>query len=186
MPTRKIIDEHSKSMDKVVDFLQNELKSVRSGRAAPGLVEHLMVDYYGSPTPLKSLATIATPEPASILIKPFDIGCLKDIEKAIKNSNLSLLPISDGKSVRLNIPPLSEERRKQIVGQVKQMGEKTKVGIRNVRHDAIKQLDEAEKTKLIGEDARDDAKDKVEKLTKKHVEAIDGLVKHKSEEIMSS
>jgi ribosome recycling factor len=181
-----MLDDHSRNMGKVVEFLQNELKSVRSGRAAPGLVEHLMVDYYGASTPLKSLATIATPEPASILIKPFDIGCLKDIEKAIKNSNLSLLPIADGKSIRLNIPPLSGERRKQIVQQVKQMGEKTKIGIRNVRHDAIKQLEEAEKAKLISEDDRIDAKDKVEKLTKKHVEAIDALIKHKSDEIMTS
>jgi ribosome recycling factor len=186
MPTRKILDEHSKNMDKTVEFLQNELKSVRTGRAAPGLVEHLMVDYYGTNTPLKSLATITTPEPASLLIKPFDFGCLKDIEKAIKSSTLSLLPINDGKMIRLNLPPLSEERRKQIVQQVKQMGEKTKVSIRNIRHDAIKQLDEAEKKKIISEDDRNDGKDKVEKLTKKNVDAIDTLVKHKSDEIMSS
>ena len=186
MPTRKILDEHSKSMDKTVEFLQNELKSVRTGRAAPGLVEHLMVDYYGTPTPLKSLAAISAPEPAQLLIKPFDVGAVKDIEKAIKTSNLSLSPISDGKMVRLNLPPLSEERRKQIVQQVKQMGEKTKISIRNIRHDAIKQLEDAEKKKIIGEDARDDAKDKVEKLTKKNVDAIDALIKHKSDEIMTS
>lgn len=186
MPTRKIVDDHSKNMDKTVDFLRNELKSVRTGRAAPGLVEHLIVDYYGTPTPLKSLATIASPEPASLVIKPFDIGCLKDIEKAIKNSELSLAPIVDGKMVRLNLPPLSEERRKQIVQQVKQMGEKTKVSIRNVRRDAIKQLEDAEKAKVVSEDARDKAKDEIEKLTKKHVDAIDEVVKHKSEEIMST
>jgi ribosome recycling factor len=186
MPTRKIIDEHSKNMDKTVEFFRNDLKSVRTGRAAPGLVEHLMVDYYGTPTPLKSLATISAPEPASIVIKPFDIGCLKDIEKAIKSSDLSLSPILDGKMVRLNIPPLSEERRKQIVHQVKQMAEKTKVSVRNIRRDAIKQLEDAEKAKTIGEDARDKAKDEVEKLTKKHVDAIDEVAKHKAEEIMSS
>ena len=186
MPTRKIVDEHSKNMDKTVEFLRNELKSIRTGRAAPGLIEHLIVDYYGTPTPLKSLAAIAAPEPASLVIKPFDVGCLKDIEKAIKASELSLAPIMDGKMIRLNLPPLSEERRKQIVQQVKQMGEKTKVGVRNVRRDAIKQLDDAEKAKMIGEDARDKAKEEIEKLTKKHVDAIDEVVKHKSDEIMST
>ena len=186
MPTRKIVDEHSKIMDKAVEFLRSELKSVRTGRAAPGLVEHLMVDYYGTPTPLKSLATIAAPEPASLLIKPFDIGCLKDIERAIKSSELSLAPIMDGKMIRLNLPPLSEERRKQIVGQVKQLGEKTKVSVRNIRRDTIKQLEDAEKAKTISEDDRDKAKEEIEKLTKKHVDAVDEVVKLKSEEIMST
>jgi len=185
MPTRKIVDEHSKTMDKTVEFLRSELKSVRTGRAAPGLVEHLMVNYYGTPTPLKSLATIAA-EPASLLIKPFDIGCLKDIERAIKSSELSLAPIMDGKMIRLNLPPLSEERRKQIVGQVKQLGEKTKVSVRNIRRDTIKQLEDAEKAKTITEDHRDKAKDEIEKLTKKHVDAIDEVIKLKSEEIMST
>src|SRR5210317_517102 len=112
MPTKQIISSHENNMDKTLDFLRNEFKSVRTGRAAPGLVENLSVDYYGSPTPLKSLATIAAPEPAMIVIKPFDAGALKEIEKAIKTSDLSLAPILDGKMIRLNIPPLSEERRK--------------------------------------------------------------------------
>ena len=185
MPTRKIVDEHSKNMDKAVEFLRNELKSVRTGRAAPGLVEHLTVDYYGSPTPLKSLATIAAPEPQSLLIKPFDIGCLKDIEKAIKNSELSLAPIVDGKMIRLNLPPMSEERRKQVAQQVKQMGEKTKISIRNIRRDAIKQLEDAEKSKLISEDERDKGKEEIEKITKKHVDATDEVIKQKADEIMS-
>lgn len=186
MSTRKIVDEHSKNMDKTVEHLRTEFKSVRTGRAAPGLVEHLIVDYYGTPTPLKSLATVAAPEPASLVIKPYDIGCLKEIEKAIKSSELSLAPILDGKMIRLNIPPLSEERRKQIVQQVKQMGEKTKVSIRNIRRDAIKQLEDAEKAKIVSEDDRDKAKEEVEKLTKKHIDAVDEMIKHKSEEIMSS
>ncbi len=186
MPTQKIVNEHAKNMGKAVDFLRNELKSVRTGRASPGLVENLMVDYYGSPTPLKSLATIAAPEPQSLVIKPFDIGCAKDIERAIKNSELSLSPIMDGKMVRLNLPPMSEERRKQVVQQVKQLGEKTKVSVRNIRRDAIKQLDEAEKSKTISEDDRDKGKDDIEKVTKKHVDDIDEVIKHKAEEIMST
>jgi ribosome recycling factor len=144
------------------------------------------VDYYGSPTPLKSLATITTPEPAMIVIKPFDAGCLKDIEKAVKNSDLSLAPMLDGKMIRLNIPPLSEERRKQIVGQVKQLGEKSKVSVRNIRRDANKQLDDEQKAKTITEDDCKKGKGNADDMTKKHIELIDEIVKTKSEEIMNS
>ncbi|MCD6175922.1 MAG: ribosome recycling factor [Planctomycetes bacterium] len=186
MPTKQIISSHENTMAKAVDFLQNELKSVRTGRAAPGLVENLVVDYYGSPTPLKSLATIAAPEPASIVIKPFDAGCLKDVEKAIKSSDLSLSPVLEGKMIRLNIPPLSEERRKQIVQQVKQLGEKTKVSVRNIRRDANKQLDDEQKGKTITEDDCKRGKESIDGITKKQIEQVDGIVKAKSDEIMNS
>ncbi|MHC4290733.1 MAG: ribosome recycling factor [Planctomycetota bacterium] len=186
MPTKQILSSHESGMAKAVDFLRNELKSVRTGRAAPGLVENLSVDYYGSPTPLKSLATIAAPEPASIVIKPFDPACIKDVEKAIKSSDLSLAPVLDGKMIRLNIPPLSEERRKQIVGQVKQLGEKSKVSIRNIRRDANKQLDDEQKGKTITEDDCKKGKDSIDDTTKKHIDQIDGIIKAKSEEIMNS
>lgn len=186
MPTRKIIAEHESGIDKTVDFLRNELKSVRTGRASPGLVENLSVDYYGSPTPLKSLATIAAPEPASIVIKPFDPDCLKDIERAIKNSDLSLAPVAEGKMIRLNIPPLSEERRIQIVHQVKQLGEKTKISVRNIRRDANKSLDDELKSKVITEDDCKKGKTNIDDITKKYVDQIDEIVKNKSEEIMNS
>lgn len=186
MPTKLLIETHEKNMEKAVDFLRHELKSVRTGRAAPGLVENLTVDYYGSPTPLKSLATIAIPEPASIVIKPFDVGCLKEIEKAIKTSDLSLSPISEGKMIRLSIPPLSEERRKQIVNQVKQLGEKTKISVRNIRRDANKQLDDEQKNKTITEDDCKKGKDTIDEVTKKNDKQIDEIIKAKSEEIMNS
>lgn len=186
MPTKQIISLHQNNMEKAVDFLRNELKSVRTGRAAPGLVENLVVDYYGSPTPLKSLATIAIPEPTCIVIKPFDAGCLKDIEKAIKTSELSLAPVPEGKMIRLNIPPLSEERRKQIVQQVKQLGEKAKVSVRNIRRDANKVLDDEQKNKTITEDDCKKGKDNIDDITKKNVEQIDEIVKAKSDEIMNS
>jgi ribosome recycling factor len=186
MPTKQIVSSHEAGMEKAVDFLRNELKSVRTGRAAPGLVENLSVDYYGSPTPLKSLATIAAPEPASIVIKPFDPACLKDVEKAIKVSDLSLAPILDGKMIRLNIPPLSEERRTQIVHQVKQLGEKTKVSVRNIRRDANKQLDDEQKGKTITEDDCKKGKDNVDEITKKMITQIDEIIKAKSDEIMNS
>ena len=186
MPTKRIITVHESGMEKTVDFIRNELKGVRTGRASPGLVENLSVDYYGSPTPLKSLATIAVPEPASIAIKPFDPESLKDIERAIKNSDLSLAPVVEGKMIRLNIPPLSEERRKQIVQQVKQLGEKNKVSIRNIRRDANKQLDDELKNKTITEDDCKKGKTNIDDITKKYVDQIDEIVKAKSEEIMNS
>jgi len=185
MPTKMILAEHERNMQKSVEFLKNELRAVRTGRASPGLVEHLQVEYYGSMTPLKQLATIAVPEPASLVIKPFDPSCVKEIERAIKNSELSLAPISDGKMVRLNIPPLSEERRKQLVQQVKQMSEKVKVTLRNIRRDANKQLEDEEKNKTITEDDRDRAKKEVDELTKQYTEQIDEILTQKSGEIMS-
>ncbi len=185
MPTQKIIAEHESSMKKAVEFLQTELRSIRTGRASAGLVENLSVEYYGSPTPLKQMATIATPDADMIIIKPFDPASLKDIEKAIKNSDLSLAPMLDGKVVRLSVPPLSGERRDQLAQQVKQMGEKTKVSIRNIRRDANKILDEEQKNKVITEDDRDKGKKDMDNLTKKFTDKIDVVVKAKSEEIMS-
>ena len=184
MPAKQIVEEHKQHMIKSAEFLQNELRSVRTGRASTGLVENLMVDYYGNKTPLKQLATIATPAVATIVIKPFDPAGLKDIEKAIKNSQLSLSPIADGRIIRLNIPPLSVERRKQLTQQVKQMGEKTKVSIRNIRRDANKRLDEKQKSKVVTEDELDRGKKDMDNLTKEYTDKIDAVVKAKSDEIM--
>lgn len=184
MPVKQIVEEHKQHMAKAVEFLQNELRSVRTSRASTGLVENLMVDYYGNKTPLKQLATIATPEAAAIVIKPFDPASLKDIEKAVRNSDLSLSPIADGKIIRLSIPPLSVERRTQLSQQVKQMGEKTKVSVRNIRRDANKKLDEEQKSKVITEDERDKGKKDVDELTKEYAEKVDAVIKAKSDEIM--
>ena len=185
MPTKAIVQGHKDNMEKSVEFLQNELRSVRTGRASSGLVENLRVDYYGTATPLKQLATIGVPEADSVVIKPFDPASLKDIEKAIKNSDLSLAPIADGKVVRLSIPPLSVERRNQIAGQIKQTGEKTKISVRNIRRDANKELDDEQKNKVITEDDRDKGKKDIDNLTKKYIDKIDVAIKAKSEEIMS-
>jgi ribosome recycling factor len=185
MPTKQIVEEHKTSMEKTVEHLQNELRSVRTGRASAGLVENLSIEYYGSPTPLKQMATIATPEATMLVIKPFDPTGLKEIEKAIKNSDLSLAPVVDGKVIRLNIPPLSGERRTQIVQQVKQLGEKAKIILRNIRRDANKHLEDEEKKKLISEDDRDKGKKDIDNLTKEFTDKIDVTVKAKSEEIMS-
>jgi len=185
MPTKEIIARHETSMKKCIEHFQSELKSIRTGRASTGLVEHVRVDYYGSPTPLNQLATISTPDPGSIVIKPFDPSGIKDIVKALTTSDLNMPPIADGKVVRLSVPPLSEERRKQIVAQVKQTGEATKVTIRNIRRDGNKHLDEEQKSKLISEDDRDKGKRDIDDLTKKYVSKADEIIKSKSADIMS-
>jgi ribosome recycling factor len=144
----------------------------------------MKVDYYGTPTLLKQMATLATPQADTIVIKPFDPASVKDIEKAIKNSDLSIAPIVDGKLIRLNVPPLSEERRRQLVQQAKQMGEQTKVSIRNIRRETNKQLEKKQKDKLITEDDLQTDKRQIDEITKEYTDKIDSVVKGKSDEIM--
>ncbi len=184
MATQPVISEAKSKMQKAVDVLQDDLKAFRGGRATPALVEHIKVDYYGSATPLKSLATISAPEVDMLVIKPFDPASVKDIEKAIKSSDLSIAPIVEGKFIRLNIPPLSEERRKQLVQQAKQAGEQTKVSIRNIRRDANKSLEKQEKGKEITEDDLDQAKKQIDEITKEFSERVDSVVAHRSNEIL--
>ena len=184
MATQAVVSETKAKMQKALDVLQDELKGFRGGRATPALVDHIRVEYYGSPTPLKSLATISAPEADMLVIKPFDPASLKDIDKAIKSSDLSIAPVIEGKFIRLNIPPLSGERRKQLVLQAKKSGEQAKVSIRNIRRDANKALDTQEKDGDITEDERDLAKKQVDDITKEFTDKIDGTVTHKSDEIM--
>jgi len=184
MPAKEILSESESKMKKAVEVLHDELKTVRTGRASTGLVENIKVDYYGTPTPLKQLATLATPQVDMVVIKPFDPSSTKEIEKAIKNSDLSIAPIVDGKLIRLSIPPLSGERRKQLVQQAKQVGEQTKVGIRNIRRDANKQLEKYEKDKLITEDDLKTGKKQIDDITKDYTDKVDAIIKNKSDEIM--
>jgi ribosome recycling factor len=172
------------AMEKAVDYLVHELASVRTGKASPSLVEGLEVDAYGSRMRLKQLAVISTPEPRLIVIQPFDASTTKDIEKAIKESKLGINPLTDGKLIRLPIPELSEDRRKDLVRTVKQMGEEAKVRIRSVRRDGI---DAAKKLKTSGdltEDGLRDAEAEIQKLTDGSVESIEKHVSHKEAELM--
>jgi ribosome recycling factor len=184
MPMQGVISESRSKMQKALEVLQDDLKGFRSGRATPGLVEHLKVEYYGSPTPLKSLATISAPEVDMLVIKPFDPASVKDIERAIKSSDLSIAPLVEGKFIRLNIPPLSEERRRQLVQQARQTGEQTKVSVRNVRRDANKQLEKQQKDSEITEDDLSLGKKQIDDITKEFTDKIDNLIKHKADEIM--
>ena len=184
MPTKEIVSENKQKMEKAVEFLQDELKTIRTERASTGLVENIKVEYYGTLTPLKQLAALATPQTDTIVIKPFDPASIKEIEKAIKNTDLSIAPLVEGKIIRLNIPPLSQERRKQLAAQVKQVGELAKVSIRNIRRDTNKLLEKQQKDKLITEDDLEKAGKHVDDATKEHTDKIDSIIKHKSDEIM--
>ena len=184
MPVEEVVAQNKTRMDKAVRLLQDELKAVRTGRASTALVEHLKVQYYGTATALKQIAGLAAPRPDMIVIKPFDPGSIRDIENAIKTSDLSIAPIVDGKLIRLNIPPLSEERRKQLVQQVKQMGEQTKVSIRNIRRDANKQLEKEQKDKLITEDDLQNGKKQIDDVTKECADKVDSTIKAKADDIM--
>lgn len=173
-------------MAKAVDYLDHEFLGLRGGRASTALVEYIKVDYYGAPTDLKSLAGISTPEATQILIKPFDAGAIKEITKAIEASDLGLTPHVDGKQIRLNIPPLSTDRRKQLVAKAKKMTEDSKVVIRNARRDGNKHADALSKGTLnVSEDEVSKLKDEVQELLKKYEAQVDAKFEAKSKEIMS-
>ncbi len=184
MSVSEVVSQSTTKIEKAIEVLADELRSVRSGRASTGLVENLKADFYGTPTPLKQMATLATPQPDSIIIKPFDPSSIREIEKAIKNSELSIAPIVDGKLIRLSIPSLSAERRTQLVSQVKQICEQTKISIRNIRRDANKQLEKQQKDKVITEDDMEKGRKQIDELTRKYSDKVDTVIKHKSDEIM--
>src|SRR5438270_2713205 len=147
MTTDEILFDAEERMEKAVQVYRDELRGLRTGRATPALVDSIRVEYYGSPTPLKQLAQINTPDPQQILIRPFDQNCLKDVEKAIRSSDLGLSPNNDGKMIRLIVPPMSGEQRQKMVTRIKKLAEESKIAIRNVRRDANKHFDQAEKDK---------------------------------------
>jgi ribosome recycling factor len=184
MATLQTVADTEAKMKKVVDILHGELKSIRSGRASTSLVENIKADFYGTPTPLKQMATLAAPQIDLIVIKPFDPTSIKEIEKAIKASDLSIAPVVDGKVIRLNIPALSEERRRHLVQQAKQTGEQAKVNLRNLRRDANKLLEKLEKDAAITEDDLQNGKKQIDELTKQCTDSIDQMIKSKSDEIL--
>jgi ribosome recycling factor len=184
MPIDDVLMDGEMNMEKATDHLQHELRSIRTGRATPALVENIKVDYYGSPTDLRSIASISVPETSQLLIKPFSPQDLKAIEKAINDSKIGLTPHSDGKQLRLMLPALSQERRLQLVGSTKEMGERAKVSIRNARRDANKIIDTEQKGGLITEDDASSGKEQVQELTKKYETKVDELLEKKRHEIL--
>ena len=182
--TKDVISAMGVHMDKTIDALRKEFQKIRTGRATTALLDDVKVDYYGNPSPLSQVATLAVPEARTITIQPWEAKQIPAIEKAIMNANLGLTPANDGKLIRLNLPPLTEERRKDIVKQLKKMGEETKVALRNNRRDAIDNLKKLEKEKKISEDDLKRAEKEVQEHTDKHVAKVDEVVAHKEKEVM--
>jgi ribosome recycling factor len=178
------LGDATQRMDKSVETTHDHFNSVRTGRATAALLDRITIDYYGTPTPLKNLATINVPEPRMLTIQPFDPTSIKQIEKTIQESDLGLSPSNDGKLIRLPIPQLTEERRKELVKIIRGMAEEGKVAVRNVRRDAIKHLEDLAKAGDVGDDDERAAEGRVQKLTDEHVSRIDELLKRKEAEIM--
>lgn len=176
-------DAESK-MKKTIEALKRELVGIRTGRATPALIEPLKVDYYGVPTPLQQIATIAAPEARLLTIRPYDQASLHTIEKAILKSDLGLTPMNDGKLIRLSIPPLTEERRRELTRVVRKHAEEAHVALRNIRRDGLKDLEEMEKEKLISEDQHFKGKDMLQELTDRYIGVVDQVAKTKEAEVM--
>ena len=184
MNTEQILKDCKDRMEKALDVLRNELKGLRTGRASPALLDALRVEYYGSPTPIKQVATVTAPEPQQLLIKPFDAAALKDIEKAIRSSDLGLAPDNDGKVIRLKIPPMSGDQRTKMAKKVKELAENAKVSCRNVRRDSNKHVETEEKNKTMSEDDAKKAKEKIQDVLKQYEAKADEVAAAKSKEIM--
>jgi ribosome recycling factor len=179
-----LLADAGRRMDKSVEATAHELSTVRTGRASSALLERLTVDYYGQQTPLNQLATINVPEPRMLTVQPYDPSVVKAIERAIQESDLGLTPANDGKIIRLPIPQLTEERRKELVKVVRHLSEEGRVSVRNVRRDVMHHLKDLVKAGDVGDDDERRAEERAQKLTDEHVKRIDDLLKRKEEEIM--
>lgn len=171
-------------MNKAIDSLEHDLASIRAGRANPAILDKITVEYYGVQTPLAQVGTISVPEARTMIVQPWDISVLKEIEKAILASDIGINPNNDGKVIRLNFPPLTEERRKELNKNVSKRGEEAKVAIRNIRRDSLEQFKKQKKANEITEDDLKDLEDQVQKLTDKFVKKIDGIIAAKEKEIL--
>jgi ribosome recycling factor len=180
----EVLEELRERMQKSVDALQDDLRGIRTGRASPALVEKLPVEYYGLATPLNQMASIAAPEPRLLVIRPWDPSSLGDIERAILKSDIGLTPMNDGVLIRLSIPRLTEERRRELVKVVSRRVEEGRIAVRNLRRDALQDLKEFEKEKMISEDDFYRGKDKVQELTDEFTATIDGIGQRKEAEVM--
>ena len=182
---KELLHDVEGRMRKTVEALEADLRTIRTGRASPALVERVMVEYYGTPTPLKQLAVISAPEPQLLTIRPYDPGSLGDIERAILKSELGLTPVNDGRIIRLPIPRLTEERRQELAKRVRQRVEEGKVALRNIRRETLDDLREFEKEKLIPEDDFYRGKDDIQDLTDRYVEQMDKTSTRKQREVMA-
>jgi ribosome recycling factor len=180
----ELMQDAVRRMDSSIEHTRAEFNTVRTGRASAALLDRITIDYYGTATPLKQLATINVPEPRMLTVQPFDPSTIKAIEKSIQESDLGLTPSNDGKMIRLPMPQPNEERRKELVKVVRKLAEEGKVAVRNVRRDCMHHLQELVKNGDVGDDEERRAEDRVQKLTDDHTKSIDELLKHKEAEIM--
>jgi len=178
------LSSYENKMDKVLNYFQSELNAVRAGRANPAVLDRIKVEYYGTPSPLQQVASIAVPEPQTITIQPWDMSILRDIERAINQSDLGINPQNDGKVIRLNFPPLTEERRKEIAKSLSKKAEESKVQVRNIRRDAMEFFKKEQKSSAITEDDLKDMEDDIQKLTDKKIKEVDALLAKKEKEIL--
>ena len=186
MSADEILLDAEERMEKAISVLGDNLSGIRTGRATPGLVDSIKVEVYGSMQPLKQLASIGTPEPQQNVIRPYDAGTIREIEKAIVAGDLGLNPQNDGRMIRLNVPPLSTEVRKKMVSRIKELAEDAKISIRNIRRDGNKAADNAEKAKELSEDDRDKIKEEIQELTKKHEAQASEMAKTRETEVTDS
>jgi ribosome recycling factor len=185
MSVADVVKETGPKMESVIEDFKRKLSNVRTGRATVGLLDTVSVDYYGTPTPLNQMASVAVPEPQLITVQPWDISQLNAVEKAIIASNIGLNPSNDGKVIRLPVPPLNEERRRQLAKQVHEFAEDHRIAVRNVRHASNDALKKLLKDKVVSEDEERGGLDDVQKLTNTYIAKIDELAKNKEQEIMS-
>ena len=178
-------DSFQEKMEKTLSNLRDEYASIRAGRANPHILDKIVVDYYGTPSPLQSVANVSVPEARMIQIQPWEASLIKDIEKAILSSDVGLTPANDGKIIRLVFPELTEERRKELVKDVKKKGENAKVAVRNIRRDANDMIKKQSKANEISEDEAKQLEDDVQKLTDKYIAEVDSAVNAKSEEVLT-
>ncbi|MCL2760661.1 MAG: ribosome recycling factor [Desulfuromonadales bacterium] len=181
---KDVINGMKAHMDKTIDVLRKEYQKVRTGRANTGILDSIMVDYYGNPSPINAVATLAVPEPRTITISPWEAKMIPVIEKAILNANIGLTPSNDGKLIRLILPPLTEERRKEIVKDLKRKAEDDKVALRNIRRDAIEKLKKLEKDKQISEDDLKRAEKEVQEVVDSYIAKVEEVFVHKEKEVM--
>ncbi len=184
MPVKNIVDDAAKTMAKAVEHVQQQLAKVRTGRASAALLDPIKVEYYGEATPLAQVGSVSVPDARSIVIQPWDRTVLNAIEKAILAANLGITPQSDGQVIRISVPPLTEERRKDIVKQCKKMAEDGKLAVRNVRRDANEELKKAEKTEHFSEDDRKRGEEEIQKHTDRYIKDIDTVLAAKEKEVM--
>ena len=180
-----VFNRTKEKMEKCLDWLERDYKAIRAGRANPAILDRVLVDYYGTPTPINQMAAVSVPEPRTLMIQPWDASTLKDIEKAINTSDIGINPSNDGKVIRLSFPPLTEERRKELVKDIAKRGEEAKVAIRNVRRDAMDEIKKLKKNSEITEDDLKDGEKKLQDITDGYVKQTDEMEKKKEQEILS-